>query len=206
MKRTEEISLENILNRTLALFSKYGIKNITMDDVSHELGISKKTLYKNITDKRDLIKQVIKYEIEVQKLSADRMKARNLNAIDELVHVNRHIHASQSIHQPVFYNDLKTYYPDIYEEWLEYRRNRMYELILRNLTKGIEEGLFREDLNPVMIAKMHMAQTESMHTSGIVEDKDLTSSSFIDEVFTYHMHGICNEEGLKYFASARKNY
>jgi hypothetical protein len=36
---------ENILDKVSVLYSKYGIKSITMDDVAHELGISKKTLY-----------------------------------------------------------------------------------------------------------------------------------------------------------------
>jgi len=34
-----------ILERTLELFSEFGIRNINMDDISRSLGISKKTLY-----------------------------------------------------------------------------------------------------------------------------------------------------------------
>ena len=47
--------LKNILDKVLALYQKYGIKSITMDDVSRELGISKKTLYQYVTDKTDLV-------------------------------------------------------------------------------------------------------------------------------------------------------
>ena len=55
---------ERILEGALALYSKYGIRSITMEDLSRELGISKKTLYQQVIDKNDLIQKVINYEID----------------------------------------------------------------------------------------------------------------------------------------------
>ena len=190
---------ERILNSALALYSKYGLKSVTMDDLCRELGISKKTLYQQVSDKNDLISQVLDYEKDIQQRSMERMMDSKLNAIDELIHVNRQIHASQSIHSPTFYFDLKKYHPQIYSRWLEYKRQRMFEMIRRNLEKGMEEGLYRKDLNVAVISKLHMARTEMMHSSDILEDDEFSTSNFIDEVFAYHIHGICNEEGLSYF-------
>jgi len=47
--------LKNILLKVRELYTKYGIKSITMDDVARELSISKKTLYQYVTDKDDLV-------------------------------------------------------------------------------------------------------------------------------------------------------
>ena len=47
--------LKNILLKVRELYMKYGIKSITMDDVARELSISKKTLYQYVTDKDDLV-------------------------------------------------------------------------------------------------------------------------------------------------------
>ena len=49
----------NFLLRVYELYNRFGIKSITMDDVAHELGISKKTLYECIEDKTDLVKLVM---------------------------------------------------------------------------------------------------------------------------------------------------
>ena len=50
-----------ILDGASILYMKYGIKSVTMDDIAHELGISKKTLYLYVTDKEDLVKQISAY-------------------------------------------------------------------------------------------------------------------------------------------------
>ena len=47
--------LQNILRKVLTLYRKFGIRSVTMDDVSHELGISKKTLYQYVRDKDELV-------------------------------------------------------------------------------------------------------------------------------------------------------
>jgi AcrR family transcriptional regulator len=49
--------LQDILEKVSLLYRKYGIKSITMDDVAKELGISKKTLYQYVSDKKDLYKR-----------------------------------------------------------------------------------------------------------------------------------------------------
>jgi AcrR family transcriptional regulator len=43
-QKMDEAKLK-ILHGAEALFMRYGFKSITMDDVSREMGISKKTLY-----------------------------------------------------------------------------------------------------------------------------------------------------------------
>lgn len=197
-------SSERILNSALSLYSKYGLKSVTMDDLCRELGISKKTLYQHVEDKNDLIIKVLEYEKDMQKGMMEKMSTTVLNAIDELIHVNRQIHANQSIHSPTFYFDLKKYHTQIYNEWLEYKRKRMYELIRKNLEKGIAEGYYREDLDIDIISRLHMARTEMLHSSDIIRDDEGTTAAFIDEVFRYHIHGICNEKGLEYFQQRMK--
>jgi AcrR family transcriptional regulator len=190
---------DRILNSALSLYSKYGLKSITMDDLCRELGISKKTLYQHVSDKQDLIRKVIEYEKDMQREAMEKMFRSEMNAIDELMHVNRQIHLSQSIHSPTFYFDLKKYYPSIYNEWVDYKRKKMHDLIIRNLEKGIAEGLFRKDMDAIVISKLHVARVEMLHTSGIIDEDERSMGRFIDEIFKYHIHGICNDEGLKYF-------
>jgi hypothetical protein len=170
-----------------------------MDDLCRELGISKKTLYKHVEDKNDLIIKVLEHEKNFQLKAIEKMSNSKLNAIDELIHVNRYIHVSQSIHSPTFYFDLKKYHQSIFNSWLEYKQNRMCEMIHKNLIKGISEGLYRKDLDAKVIAKLHMARTEMMHSPEIIGNEELATTRFIDEVFKYHIHGICNKKGLEYF-------
>jgi len=47
---------EKIISGARQLFSKYGIRSITMDMISEQLGISKRTIYENFNDKDELLK------------------------------------------------------------------------------------------------------------------------------------------------------
>lgn len=203
MKQPEQVP-EKILNSALALYSKYGIKSITMDDLCRELGISKKTLYRYVRDKNDLLRKVIDYEVMLQRKATQKLFASTMNAIDELMYVNRHIHASEQIHSPTFYYDLRKYHPEVCHDWIEYKRKRLHELIVRNLDKGISEGLYRDDLDPDIISKLHISRVEMLHSADYSGDDELNSARFIDEVFTYHIHGICNQKGLSYFKQKKE--
>ncbi|MBX2966131.1 MAG: TetR/AcrR family transcriptional regulator [Cyclobacteriaceae bacterium] len=53
-----------IVRRASSLYMRAGIKSISMDDVTDECGISKKTLYRCF-DKEGLINEVIKQHTQV---------------------------------------------------------------------------------------------------------------------------------------------
>ena len=46
---------EQIINTAFDLFSQYGIKSVSMDDVAKAAGISKRTLYESFEDKEPLL-------------------------------------------------------------------------------------------------------------------------------------------------------
>ena len=48
-----------ILENVAELYMKYGMKSVTMDDICRHLGISKKTLYEYVSDKEELIENVM---------------------------------------------------------------------------------------------------------------------------------------------------
>ena len=56
--------VQEITHQVAELFRDFGIKSLTMDDISSALGISKKTLYKYVSDKNDLVNKVISSSIE----------------------------------------------------------------------------------------------------------------------------------------------
>lgn len=55
---------EQIINTAFDLFSQYGIKSVSMDDVSKAAGISKRTLYESFEDKETLLIEGIDHNTE----------------------------------------------------------------------------------------------------------------------------------------------
>jgi len=189
--------LSGILHRVRSLYRKYGIKSVTMDDVSHELGISKKTLYQYVRDKDELVRKVIELELSSQHNHLIASCKDNLNAIEELSEIALCVNYMLKEYSAVTEYDLKKYYPDLYLRLREVRRNRILKFILENLIKGKNEGLYRENLNVEILSKISLSYIDSMFENEIITITEFLDRKFFMEYFIYHLRGIVNNNGLK---------
>ena len=80
---------KHILEKTAELYLKYGIRSVTMEDVSREVGISKKTLYQYFKDKEDLVNQTI--DNLIYQNHYEKAKKESDNAIDALLAMKNEI-------------------------------------------------------------------------------------------------------------------
>ncbi len=186
----------HIIEKSLELFRKYGIKSVTMDDLSTELGMSKKTLYHYFNDKADLVKKVITHEFEKKLTAFKKIMKGPGNAIEHMDAVNRFILTEHKCHKPAMIFDLQKYFPEAHGEIQRAKRNHLLNAILKNLRQGKKEGLYRAKLNEEIIARLHVFRVENILSSDVFKIEELTSSKFFDEIFIYHMHGIASEKGL----------
>lgn len=188
--------LNTILEKVNALYRKYGIKSVTMDDVSRELGISKKTLYQYFVDKNDLVLKIVDLEIKRRTESFEEIFSRNLNAIEELIELNRMALQMIKEYSPVIEYDMKKYYPLAHEKIHQIKSSKMYQIILQNMKKGKAEGIFRQDLREDIIAKLHVSRIMNSSDNSLFNYEETHSPAFFREFFIYHIRGIANEKGL----------
>lgn len=191
--------LVTILKKVRQLYRKYGIRSVTMDDVSHELGISKKTLYQYVQDKDDLVHKVVELEISDRQ---DRMNiscSDDKNAIEQLLEIARCISTMLKDYSAASEYDLKKYYPDLYIRVRDLRRNHVFRFISDNLKKGIQEGLYREEINVDIVSRLNVALIENMVDSEVISIPEFMDPLFFNEFFSYHIRGIVNSKGLTFF-------
>lgn len=200
MKEEQKI----IFEKAFKLFQKYGIKSVTMDDVSKELGISKKTLYLHVKDKKELVQKIAELKITHAEKHNKEIQKGNLNAIDELLHVYKFLNVMLKDHNPSMMFDLRKYYPEIYERMQEARRNEIFNGIKNNLEKGRKEGFYRTDFDDEIISKLHVFRIENLVDSDLFTRADFESGKLFKELFTYHIRGIATNKGLTYFEKKSK--
>ena len=75
---------ENIIHQSLILFLKKGVKQVNMDEVASNLGISKKTLYIHFDNKQDLIHHCFQRHNQMFEEMINNSFSQSHNAIDEL--------------------------------------------------------------------------------------------------------------------------
>jgi len=187
-----------IIEKVSELFMKYGIKSVSMDDISSQLGISKKTLYQYFKDKADLIyKVVMNYNCEHDKGMTEILQSK-LNAIEILLLVSKHtLDMLKSLHPPLLF-DLRKYYPEITKELIVGKKSDVFNKIKNNLLKGIEEGLYRNDLNPDIIASLYIKRLDDVFFEKDFYAQDYPQHEVFKQLFIYHLRGIVSSKGLKY--------
>ena len=75
----------------------------------------------------------------------------------------------------------------------------MYNQVLDNLVQGKKEGLYRENLNEVYIAKLYVTRIFALADSDIITREDKLNPEFRNQNIEYHIRGIANEKGIKLF-------
>lgn len=189
----------HILKNVGKLYLKFGIRSVTMDDVANEFGISKKTLYQYFTDKEDLVGQVIDYYLENPIFNLDEPGSGN--AIDRLFALRSHVSRLLKHFNNNLEFELKKLYPLLYKKVYEFKRKRIYNDTLKNIQDGINDGVFRPDLDLEIIAKLQVGRM--LYTlnpeNDIFTEREIASIELFDKVIGYHMHAICTEKGIKYY-------
>ncbi len=188
---------QNILIKTSELYKRYGIRSITMDDIAKELGISKRTLYEHVDNKDELVKKVYELEDEQRKKEIKDLLSKDKNAIEELFLINSYVNQLLKEYNQSTDYDLKKYYPELYEKIKETKKNNMYHSFLENIKKGKKEGLFREDVNEKIIAKLWVSRFASITDNEVFSIPEFTSHEIFMELFIYHIRGISNQKGME---------
>jgi AcrR family transcriptional regulator len=138
---------ERILLKSHELFTRYGLRSVSMGDIAAQLGMSKKTVYHYYTDKDDLVGAVFTAIMEENRscCGSDREKADN--AIHEVfLAFDRMFDMFTNMNPSVLY-DMEKYHPSVFKKYQEFKNEFLYGLIRSNLERGISEGLYRADID-----------------------------------------------------------
>jgi len=198
----EEKEKEIIAGAT-EVFMRLGIKSVNMDDISRQLGISKKTLYKFVSDKNDLVQKTVQVMMDLEDLAIDEIQSRGLNAIDENMEIMKHVTGMLNNMHPSIIFDMEKYHPSVLKYMTENRHCNIHKCVLSNLNKGVKEGLYRKNLNTEVIAKIYINTTDVILDKTEIKLDGISFSEKFKEYFRYHIRGIASEKGIEYL---KKNY
>ena len=195
---------DRIVEVSMEQFSSKGIKNVTMDNISSLLGISKRTLYEIFPDKETLLVCCMELsEIKAQEYLKTVLESSK-NVMEMVLHVYQHtITRFQSLN-PSFLQEI-TKYPKAYQLYLD-NREASSERAYQFFQDGVNQGLFRSDVNFVIVRALIRGQFNLLLHSDIYR-----SYSFLEVleaiIFTF-LRGICTDKGaqiLDDFIKERRN-
>ena len=144
---------DGILKIAIARMQQVGIRSVSIDDICHELGISKKTFYVYFASKDELVEAILGvHQEKVAKELAQSLQKRTVEqSLVEWVKIAKHTEKHTLKTPPMIY-DLEKYYPQLFKQHKAYMRAATEAVFVQFLQKGVEEGIFRQEIDVKIVA------------------------------------------------------
>ena len=154
---------ETILKKSGEIFLRYGFKSVTMDDIANELGISKKTIYKYYNNKVELVDEAISRLHQRMHERINAICELGFNAIEENFEVKKMFKDmfKNSDDSPMY--QLEKYYPKTFKKIISNEFSMFKDCIVKNIEKGVSEGLYHDNLDLELISKFYFSLAMSVY-------------------------------------------
>ncbi|MCD6332661.1 MAG: TetR/AcrR family transcriptional regulator [Bacteroidales bacterium] len=185
-----------IIEKATELFIKSGIRRVTMDILSEELGISKRTIYENFTDKDEIIYDSIFNLILAHKSEIKKLIARSDNTIEAIIRIIRYSELKYSDTE-TFSSELKKYYPNVVDRLRKNGEMNDGKILLQLIRQGMAEGLFHHELTPELVVAFFQGKGKlaSMHDG--INNNRFTREQVYQSIIRPYVVGICTPKGKK---------
>lgn len=187
---------DNILNAADQLFKSRGIVSVTMDDIAHKMGASKKTIYQTYKSKDEIVTTLAKKFFQEQKEKYADMENAS-SALEELLLLLKHYQDLFEILQPRLIHEIQKYYPDIWTMTLKHKNDNLLERVKQNLVRGIKEKLYRDDIDVDFIAKLRATEIELAFNDYIFPNSHFPTFKIAEQLLKLYLFGIVNPETHK---------
>lgn len=188
---------ERILIAARELFFKYGIKSITMDDFAKHLGISKKTIYQFFANKDEIVNTLTKEHLVEHRCQFEESAKSSKNAIEEIMEMMKHTSVIFTQMNPNVFYDMQKYHPESWGYFKDFKDQCIMGAVEENLQKGIQQHLYRKDIDVKIMAKLRIEQVE-MAMNPAVFSPDVFNLSIVQVALLDHfLHGITTLKGHK---------
>lgn len=184
---------ERIIATATEAFTSNGIKSITMDDIANRLGISKRTLYEVFADKESLLKDcILKVQAERDRY-LQGVYEQSHNVLEVILAVfQKSIEIFHSTNKR-FFDDMKKY-PKVYE-MMKSSRDSDSEKTMSFFKSGVEQGIFRADINFAIVNLLVREQFDLLLNTEICKEYPFIEV-YESIMFTY-IRGIATEKGAR---------
>ena len=190
------------------LFMQYGLRSVSMDDIAAKLGMSKKTIYQYYADKDELIEAVIGEELTHNQTICERDRKSSANAVHEIFLAMEMVVELFSAMNPSLIYDMQKYHPKAFLKFQRHKDDYLYNIIRENMERGIEEGLYRQDINLDIMARYRVESMMLPFNPDFHTRLKYNLARIGEEFIIHFLFGLASPKGYKLiqkYQQERKN-
>jgi AcrR family transcriptional regulator len=200
------ITKEHIVEYATEQFSQFGVRSIRMDDISHGLGISKRTLYEIFEKKEALIVECLELYSKRKTEMLDKYQKYD-NILLEVLDFASNADRFQD-KEWIFINDMNKFYPDLFKKFVETHTDIMTNRIRTQIVRGQQLGYVLEDVDidiMVLMIRDSFRAIKQYADKNINIDADGIHKS-IRNLMLYILRGIATDKGRELINDYKKQY
>ncbi|MCU0377579.1 MAG: TetR/AcrR family transcriptional regulator [Bacteroidales bacterium] len=188
---------DRIITGAAELFRVAGIKAVTMDDIAHTLGISKRTIYEKYGDKDELLLAVLKCMVFRQRKMVEETIRSSPNIIAAIFRMINMMREHTRSMNPVIFADLKKYHSKVLEKIKESCELPDYKGSENIIIKGIEQGHFRKEIDIEIVSRCFQGLGEMISDVSKFPPEKYLQRDLIKNVMVSYMRGISTPAGTE---------
>lgn len=196
---------DRYLKQIYAIFTEFGVKSFTLEELAAKIGVTKMTLYNNFKNKDLLINEIVLFRERAFKEHISSVEDGSNNAITMLFQVLSFQRSNPHPNSMIFYKSLKANYPTLYSNYIDNFKAQLGSFIESNLERGIGEGIYVESISPKIISGYVLAAMDNMFSGSVDSDQRLDLNTMHRDMIAYHLRGIVNEKGQQVLSEVLSN-
>ena len=181
------------------------LKKFTFEEIEAKTGIGKNVLTPYFKNEKDIISNLLKLERDNFEDIFRKYDFEGVNAIDILLTVSKEIAKDFFLVSPAITSRLKEKYPKSYQEHMNKRLEFIFDKIQINLTKGISQGMYREDLSIELLARLYLSRLIDIHNPELFPPEKFSFQTLFEVMFEDLVRSIAKPEGIAYFEKKIKS-
>ena len=181
------------------------LKSFSFHEIEKITGITKETLREHFSSQKELVENILEIERNKFEEIFQEHDFEGINAIDILLTVSKEVAKKYALVSPALTFDLKEKFPEIYQEHFQKRIDFIYGKIQINIMKGINQGMYREDLSIELVARLYISRLIDIHNPDFFPPEKFSFETLFDMMFETFIRSIAKPEGITYFEKKIKS-
>lgn len=189
---------QKVITRASELFPVIGIRNVTMDGLAADLGVSKRTLYELFGNKDTLVLETFKQMLSQENEELLNIIKQSEHVVVALFRIMKRKREKRQGVSPLFIEDIGKYIERIQEMfYTEKSALLQYSASYVLLQQGIIQGVFRREINIALVDNFIHEMMNVIHISPRIRSLKPNDNDLLVNIFIPYFRGICTDEGLR---------
>ena len=171
------------------------MKATTMDSVASALTMSKHTLYEIFDSKKDMILRAVKYWQQQRFKKVEEIFKSSKTVMEALARTFAYHKSMMNTINVEFLFDMDDYAPEVRTLFTRHS-HQWVDKMMYAINLGIEQGVFRTDVNYPIVLRLMRIQMESLKKMEDSFPKDITIMDAFDSIVISFLRSIGTQEGM----------